>query len=519
MVEYGFNDTLLLGKECNTHPREYTIEQLQIMANKVGLITTRINYEQLCNGLRAYFLKNGITTEEELQSHIPQGPTIISETPSRVLGANIDLDILFNSNPDEFLRSVEYFQNLEKYSQQIEILNIDHISGSNGYIRKLQYISDAQSYSVILKYSQGDDSDNLVYEYLVGNCINEYSRFYPFFSKTYSVSKFKNEDIYKIFRLKHMPEPFHTYIQPLDISNIETLIINGCRFNEDLTLFTQYIPHKYNLMNFLTNMCLFRMHDRNIIDIQFIDKLYQITTILHMVYQLLSSFADKFTHYDLHMCNIVLVEVPNDRFIHVVYNYPDGRVLSYNTCYIPVIIDYGHCFVNCDQLSSREVLKLVCKNDRRNVGKSFCNDECGNNKGYIYNAEYTSDTDIFVQSHVKDNHYIDYTRKNISHDCRLLHELLFHFDFNSLPKEDFIVKHLVVGIFKNLARLDNRFGTHEEIESHTPIINNVIIAADKLTNIISDPQFNSNNDQILSSKALYSTLHIWTDLSHPFQFR
>ena len=83
--------------------------------------------------------------------------------------------------------------------------------------------------------------------------------------------------------------------------------------------------------------------------------------------------------------------------------------------------------------------------------------------------------------------------------------------------------------------MDDRFGTHEKttrtvpkeqsaptflgkIFNKTPTIDNVIMAADKLTDIISNPQFNINNDQILSRKTLYGTLHIWTDLSRPFQF-
>ena len=80
-----------------------------------------------------------------------------------------------------------------------------------------------------------------------------------------------------------------------------------------------------------------------------------------------------------------------------------------------------------------------------------------------------------------------------------------------------------------LNKLDNRFGTHE-IELSTPslfgnilkeeaTINNVIMAASKLTEIISNPKFNINNDNLLINKTLYGTLHIWTDLSRPFEFR
>jgi hypothetical protein len=119
-----------------------------------------------------------------------------------------------------------------------------------------------------------------------------------------------------------------------------------------------------------------------------------------------------------------------------------------------------------------------------------------------------------------ENNFKDYTRKNISHDCRLMHEILYYFDFNSLSKGNFIVQNLVIGIFDNLAKMYNRFGTYESDgdESLPKTINNIINASDKLTEIISQPEFNIHNDFLLREKKLYGTLHIWTDLSRSFEF-
>jgi hypothetical protein len=58
-----------------------------------------------------------------------------------------------------------------------------------------------------------------------------------------------------------------------------------------------------------------------------------------MTYQLLSSFLNIFTHYDLHLDNVVLIKAPKGKFIHVVYHYPDRHILEYNMYYIPVIIE------------------------------------------------------------------------------------------------------------------------------------------------------------------------------------
>jgi len=332
---------------------------------------------------------------------------------------------------------------------------------------------------------------------------------------------------YNAFTSQSISKSLDTYIQPLDIRNIEQLIINGCRLNEYLTLFTQYIPAAYNLNEYLRSISVGSSYCASrprIIQEASVHKLYELTAILHMVYQLLASFADKFTHYDLHLNNVVLVEVPDNQFIHIVFHYPHGRIIRYNMCYIPIIIDYGHCFVHCAQINSKEVMKTVCKNDSMRNPKGplnplgpECPTMCGNRRGYERATDYNEATDTFQPASMT-NHFIDYTQSNVSHDCRLLHELILQFDFSSLPRNNFIVKKLVAGIFNTLSKMDSRWGTPEdETWGHT--ISNIFMAAHKLTEIISHPKFNIMNDSFLNEKKLYGTLHIWTDLSKPFEFR
>lgn len=527
-------DTRLFGKECNNELRKYSMNMLQQMANKIGLIPIRQTYHDLCRGLRTYCLKTNITTKQQFKKHTPKrlvDHTIISESePStRKLGDNIDLDILFDSQPEHFLQEVGYFQNLKNYTSQIEKAESFRCLSGNGFVYKLQYTNKSNTYSVILKINQDAQADNLVHEYLVGQCINEYSKFYPCFAKTYMIGEFSTpkQANYSAFMHKSITKSFDTYIQPLDVRNIEQLIINGCRLNEYLTLFTQYIHAKYNLNEYLRSISVgssFCASRPRIIQEASIHKLYELTAVLHMVYQLLASFADKFTHYDLHLTNVLLVEVPNHQFIHVVFHYPDGRIVQYNMCYIPVIIDYGHCFVDCAQVNSKEIMKTVCKNDSKRDPKGplnplgpACPTMCGNMSGYQQSTDYNEATDRFQPASMK-NHFIDYTQSNVSHDCRLLHEIILQFNFNSLPRNNFIVKKLVAGIFNKLSKMDSRFGTHEdETWGHT--ISQIFMAAEKLTEIISHPKFNIMNDSFLNEKKLYGTLHIWTDLSRPFEFR
>ena len=525
MTQYNERDTRLFGKQCNNEPRKYSIDMLQQMANKIGLITIRHTYNDLCSGLRSYFLKNNIITKQQFKHHNPKSPldlTVIYETPNRKLGKNIDLDILLNSDPRDFLEEVGYFHNLKNYTLEIEEAERFKCMTANGYVYKLKYVSETQIYTNILKVNQDAEADNLVKEYLVGQCINEYSRFYPCFAKTYMIGAFTTpkQENYNTFMRRAFTKSLNEYIEPLDVRNIEQLIINGCRLNEYLTLFTQYIPAKYNLNEYLRSISVGSSYCASrprIIEEASIHKLYELTAILHMIYQLLSSFADKFTHYDLHLTNVLLVEVPDNQFIHVVFNYPDGRILRYNMCYMPVIIYYGHCFVHCEQINTKEVMKTVCKNDtKRSPEGPSCPNMCGNISGYRHSIDYDEASDTFQPASIT-NHFIDYTRSNVSHDCRLLNEIKLNFNFDFLPKSNFIVRKLVFGILNKLALMDTPFGTHEdETWGHT--ISQIFIAADKLTKIISKPKFNAMNDTFLNEKKLYGTLYICTDLSRPFKF-
>jgi hypothetical protein len=70
-------DTRLFGKECNNAPRKYSMNMLQQMANKIGLITIRQTYDDLCRGLRTYCLQNNITTKQQFKRHIPKVQWVI----------------------------------------------------------------------------------------------------------------------------------------------------------------------------------------------------------------------------------------------------------------------------------------------------------------------------------------------------------------------------------------------------------------------------------------------------------
>jgi hypothetical protein len=516
----------LLGKLCEVEPREYKLRNLLEIAKKLGLHVPRRSYELLCQTIRNYYVDNNINSESDLISHITRLPRISSVPLQRPdSSSELNLRILLNGDPDAFLGSVEHFQNIRNY--QPNILKIGENS-ANGFIRKLAYSTGATNYDIVLKSCVEPNSDSLIYEFLVGQCVNLYSRFYPCFSKTYMVGKYKSRDIWQMFRDLTPPISgrLSDYIDIFDPRDIKKMIKSGCQNNQQICIFTQYIPIKGSIKSFLKKYS----NDISTVDNEQFQvrpdrshKLYKLATMLHMTHQLLSSFSNILTHYDLHLGNLALVKLPKGSFISVNYHYPNSSVVSYNTTYIPVLIDYGRCFVNCKAMnsainSSEEIMRVVCQNDSRSKG-AVCLENCGNATGYQFSTDYDDRTKSFVRARA-DNFYIDYTRRNMSHDLRLLNDIIDTFNFSAVSSgKEYIQQTLIADFFmKKMRPMDTDFGSIEHESSPTGRISNVNDAAQLLTEIVANPQFVAKNNEFLGRKTLYGTLDIWTDLSRNFVF-
>ena len=517
----------LLGKSCEVEPRGYKLRNLLEIAKKLGLPVPRRSYELLCQTIRNYYVDNNINSESDLIRHVERLPTrsqVALQRPDS--SSELNLRILLNGEPDAFLGSVDHFQDISKY--QPNIFRIGENS-ANGFIRKIPYLAGSVNYDIVLKSCVEPNSDSLIYEFLVGQCVNLYSRFYPCFSKTYMVGKYKSHDIWQMFKDLTPPitRKLNDYIDIFDPRDIKNMIKSGCQNNQQICIFTQYIPIKGSIKSFL------KKYSTNISTVdneqfqlrpEYSHKLYKLATILHMTHQLLSSFSNIFTHYDLHLGNLALVKLPKGSFISVNYHYPNDTVLSYNTTYIPVLIDYGRCFVNCKAMnsainSSEEIMKVVCQNDSRAKG-GVCLENCGNAAGYTFSTNFDDQAKSFVRARA-DNFYIDYTRRNMSHDLRLLNDITDTFNFSAVSGgKEYIQQTLIADFFmKKMRPMDTDYGSIEHESSPTGRIANVNDAARLLTEIVTNPQFIAKNDEFLGKKTLYGTLDIWTDLSRNFVFR
>lgn len=473
-------------------------------------------------------------------------PALFSQPAIPAPYPNFNFDFLMTADKTPILSSLNTFSNLDEYRQEIQ--NIGQPS-ANGFIRKLKYQA---GYDAVLKSSMEDDTDSLVYEYLVGQCINYFSTYYPCFSYTYAACNYKNQALWE--QMKDKPKdqkvmgPLSNYIEIMNTRDVNAFIETGCANNKISCILTQYVPMNGDLTDYISSYShrldpnldqkiekykldqlkkacrdahlqfnpkarkadlkqLLSNNNRFVFPASHRNELNKITLFFHMTYSLLNSFKDMLTHYDLHTGNVSVVPVPEGKAITIVYFAKGKEVLRYKSAIIPVVIDYGRCFVNCAATNSFEVLKSVCAMDSSHGGP--CADSCGNERGYGFSSPYNSANNTFAESDV-DNYFINYTKKNNSSDLRFIKYFSNQVDFSQ------VADHPLIQLMSRIVGAQTEYSVFPEMASvrGSQEINNITDALNQLTQTIKTPGFTSGFEGYVD----YGRLDIHTDLSAPFRF-
>jgi hypothetical protein len=484
----------------------------------------------------------------------PAQPIPLSKSAIPPPNDYFNIDFLLTSDKTAILTELNNFRNLTQYADEIRIIGQP---SANGFIRRLKYQA---GYDAVLKSSMEDDTDSLVYEYLVGQCINVFSKYYPCFSYTYAACQYKNETLWE--RMSEAPrgqvlrESISDYIQLMSVSNITSLIQSGCANNKISCILTQYVPMRGDLIDFIKPLSTYDPNfeeelrkkkvdqlkkmlkdngipfdakerkkiplitalNKNLNKYVFnrsnINELYKVALVFHMTYQMLNSFKNLMTHYDLHTGNVAIVEIPNNKVVEVIYKTSNKEVMRYKTTFIPAVIDYGRCYVNCstmgESIDSHELLKTVCANDASNKGP--CVDSCGNERGYGFSSPYNAKTRHFDETD-ENSYFINYTKKNNSHDLRFLKYFNEQIDFSQVDQSNYIYN--LVQLLSRITDSPTEYGFQEKASVRgSAEIRNINDALEQLTNLVNNPAFVSGND----GKPVYGTITIHTDLKHPFSF-
>jgi len=209
-----------------------------------------------------------------------------------------------------------------------------------------------------------------------------------------------------------------------------------------------------------------------------------VVQLLYQIYGPLACLGDRFTHYDLHLNNVLLYKLQEKQWIQMVYHFK-GEEIKFYTQYIAKIIDYGRSY--CEK--SPELYKQLCNSFR-------CMPSCGYYVGYKWFKEPS-----------EESHYISTRYPNIRHDLRLAMYIA-------------AVKHETIAAVKH--ETDGKFGTKER---ENPYIDDEIYTIHDLESI-HDLEFrlrkqilkNGIENPLNEGDFLVGTLHIYLDEMKPMEF-
>jgi hypothetical protein len=395
----------------------------------------------------------------------------------------------------------KHFNGFNKFDYVSKIKRIGKES-ENGFVNEITYENAGYKSYAILKSAMEPDSDNLYFEYLVGNYVNKLNLQFPCFLETYGCFLYSNEaqwknminppanvDLKKI--LKPFPEP--TYAM-------------SCKKSKHISLLIQHI----NGADSLDDMTKTSSFNDN-------ELLYS----LFQIYMALSCVADTFTHFDLHTGNVLVYAPVSNKYIEYHYHTKDGEEIAFKSKYMTKIIDYGRSFFEDNSQekngSSKNIVDNVCKsNDCAEIlynkeTRKYDKHYCGVLSGYSW---------MNKPSDMKESYYISSSIRNMSHDLRTLYILKQRFTrYKKLLQQDSLRNLLhKVNYCQELYQDDDCFGTIENTDSGLPgKINNVIDAHDALLELVKDPYFvHENEDNYIRYEKL-GDLHVYYDGS-PMEF-
>jgi len=441
--------------------------------------------------------------QKKIISVSPQGVSPQGVSPQRVSPQRAQLvdpiSLVFLPKIDTVLKDCD-FGNLANYSREGSVLGG---KSGHGFIRKFIYTSKYHTVDVVMKSALDKFSDSLVYEYLVGQCINHFAQFYPCFSRTYQICAYNTKKDFN--KLKDatdkfvLPKGLDQMLGVVDSGNIDNLIKTGCSNKQLICIMTQYFNFEGSLKSCISNGI----------------NACTLLTILYLVYSCLASLSRQLTHYDLHDENIQLTKIPNNGYTLIRMHLKNGSVVSFKTDYIPTIIDYGRCYVNCSAVNSTEIAKRVCFYDNKNPNKDerVCKKKCGNESGYEL-PNFNKKTQTFDPHQYAD--FTDISRSNISTDLRVLNSLRFTFYGNNLLGNSYSGTKLTQ-MFKDLPLPSSTYVLPENLDMDLNRIRNIITAKNVFLAMIDNPNFIAENNAYCSSKTYYNTVDIWEDLSRPFE--
>ena len=397
--------------------------------------------------------------------------------------------LAFGTYANEIKKHFGGFANFEYATAPIKRIGSP---SANGFINEIQYDHRGYKAYAVLKSSVKPNSDNLMYEYMVGQYINKLNKRFPCFVETYGYyiyddkMKVNSKGVWTFLKDSKITANMDTIKKGLILQKT-TDYAKACKQSKFLAILIQH------LKGILPIKDRFRSP-------RFVK--YELANVLFQVYMPLGIFGDSFTHYDLHHENVNVYEPEKDSYIHFHYHMDGGEEYSFKSKYIAKIIDYGRSYFKDEEsgIDSKKIHTDLCKEDK-------CNPSCGYNKGF----SWMSDSPVPSSSY-----WISSQKRNASHDLRLLNEVKIGTRGNQTDQ------YLPSGLKSVLQKLkyDKHYGTPEMAQGFPNTTQNVFDAVMEIGNIISLPEQIQQNEDMYRGKTKLGDLHIYCgkDDTRPMRF-
>lgn len=345
----------------------------------------------------------------------------------------------------------------------------------NGFVNEIEYQRDGYVSHAILKSSAKRGADNLVYEYIVGQYMNKMSKFYPCIMQTYGLLQYEDADSYHMMQMSEDSITTPDELEQLKLNRVrvdeitDELLLNACKAPLNYAILAQTIKDAISF----TEM----RREGNVANI---------VLALHQVYFTLHCMRDSFTHYDLHMDNVVCYSVGKNKYIEFVYHLNGGKLMRYNYDRLSYMLDYGRSFFyESPERNSLEILNKLCKIN--------CPTTCGSGDGFSY---LTGNESVHITG----------SKRNMSADLRLLK---LAFDVSSRRN-----------ILFTKTKFDGKYGTPEIVENgfRTGNIYNVSDALIELSAYVRSAGRELTQKYIRDGFTKMGTLHIYEDGITPMKY-
>jgi len=374
----------------------------------------------------------------------------------------------------------KHFDNFENFAMLSKPATRVGKVSQNGFVKEFTYENEGYVANAILKSSAHTDSDNLLYEGVVGLFLNKQSKRFPCFLETYNMYKYTS-DIYYYYTKTYADTTPKTLTDGLEkITPRSSKIIEfACAKDILLCVLIQHIKQAKTLHEMISPVFTYS------------DLLY----VLYQVYMPLSIMSDIYTHYDLHDENVLLYEPVVDSHIEYFYHV-GGETISFKSKYIAKIIDYGRSYFNEPGNttwygSSQNVYDTVCR---------VCKPHCGANNGFGWLW--------FDESKLHESFQISSRLVNQSHDLRLL--TMLQSKPIAMGELKALIDKVVFGV--GLVGTDAQYGTKKNTATGLPShIHNVMDAANALKELIKTPAISIKNEDTYIDSTKLGELHIYDD--------